>query len=70
MTNKNNECYSTELKAIAFKIMMPPESMGIRQLSQTPGIPEAALLLLRKKAHAIGVRMMSSSDRRQVVELI
>ena len=50
MTNKNNERYSNELKAIAIKKMMPPENMGIRQLSQTLGIPEATLNSWRKKA--------------------
>ena len=28
MTNKNNERYSTELKATAIKKMMPPENRG------------------------------------------
>ena len=49
MTNKNNERYSTELKATAIKKMMPPENRGIRQLSQTLGIPEATLYSWRKK---------------------
>ena len=43
MTNKNNERYSTELKATAIKKMMPPESMGILQLIQILCIPEATL---------------------------
>ncbi len=50
MTNKNNERYSTELKATAIKKMMPPESVGIRQLSQTLGIPEATLYSWCKKS--------------------
>lgn len=54
MTNKNNERYSTELKATAIKKMMPPENRGIRQLSQTLGIPEATLCSWRKKARIQG----------------
>ena len=54
MTNKNNERYSTELKATAIKKMMPPENRGIRQLSQTLGIPEATLYSWRKKARIQG----------------
>ncbi|MBH1204999.1 transposase [Enterococcus faecium] len=54
MTNKNNERYSTELKATAIKKMMPPENRGIRQLSQTLGIPEATLCSWRKKARVQG----------------
>ena len=54
MTNKNNERYSTELKATAIKKMMPPENRGIRQLSQTLGIPEAPLYSWRKKARIQG----------------
>ena len=54
MTNKNNERYSTELKATAIKKMMPLENRGIRQLSQTLGIPEATLYSWRKKARIQG----------------
>lgn len=49
-TNKNNERSSTELKATDIKKMMPPESVGIRQLSQTFGIPEATLYSWCKKS--------------------
>ncbi len=48
MTNKKNERYSTELKATALKKMVPPESIGIRPLSQTLGIPEHILYFLKK----------------------
>ena len=54
MTNKNNERYSTELKATAIKKMMPPENRGIRQLRQTLGIPEETLYSWRKKARIQG----------------
>lgn len=62
MTNKKNERYTTEVKANAIKQMMPPNNQGVRQLSETLGIPEATLYSWRKKARMQGIAV--PSDKR------
>ncbi|HEN2098900.1 TPA: hypothetical protein ACHASF_002910 [Enterococcus faecium] len=46
MTNKNNERYSTELKATAIKKMMPPENCSDPQKLDFFGVEKSTLFFM------------------------